>query len=162
MLKVEYVNPFIESVGDLFDTMLGCEAKRGDLAATPHKPPVQSIVAIIGLSGSVRGNVVMAFPAQTAMQITQTLLGGEIVEMDQTVLDAMAELVNIVAGGAKAKLNEAQDSPANLSLPTVIKGRDYRIEHPSWSVWLDIPFESPLGSFDMCISIEIDPTGKGR
>jgi chemotaxis protein CheX len=161
-MKIEYVNPFIESIYDLFAMMLDCEAKRGDVNMTlRNEPPLQSVVAIIGLSGSVRGCVTMVFPERTAINVTQRLLGSEINSLDQTVMDSVAELINIVAGGAKAKLNGDQNDPANLSLPTVIQGRDYVIQHPSWSMWLDIPFDSPLGSFNLSISIETDRTRKG-
>ncbi|MCE5229376.1 chemotaxis protein CheX [bacterium] len=161
-MKVEYINPFVEGVNNLFTTMLDCEAKRGNVGVVQdNDPPTQSIVAIIGLSGSVRGCVTMVFPARTAMHVAHRLLGSTIDKLDQDVMDAMAEMVNVVAGAAKAKLNEDENSPAQLSLPTVILGRDYRIQHPSWSVWLDIPFDSPLGPFNLCVSIETDHSRKG-
>jgi len=161
-MKVEYINPFVESVYDLFTTMLGCEAKRGDISMTrKNDPPSQSVVAIIGLSGSVCGCVTMVFPARTAIHVAHRLLGCQIDELNQDVMDAVSEMINIVAGGAKAKLNGDQDKPANLSLPTVIQGADYKIQHPSWSVWLDIPFESQLGPFNLCVSIETDHARKG-
>ena len=160
-MKVEYVNPFVESICDLFTTMLSCEATRGDVNMTmQNDPPSQSLVAIIGMSGSVRGNVTMIFPGRTAMHLAYRMLGIKISELDQTVMDAIAEMINIVAGGAKAKINGDRGEPANLSLPTVILGRDYKIQHPSWSAWLDIPFESPLGPFNLCVSIETDQPKK--
>lgn len=162
LMKVEYINPFVEGVSNLFTTMLDCDAVRGDVnILQENDPPTQSIVAIIGLSGSVRGCVTMVFPARTAMHLAHKLLGTSINELDQNVMDAMAEMVNVVAGAAKAKLNDDENSPAQLSLPTVILGRDYRIQHPSWSVWLDIPFNSPLGPFNLCVSVETNHSRKG-
>ncbi|MEN6624716.1 MAG: chemotaxis protein CheX [Candidatus Sumerlaeia bacterium] len=162
-MKVEYINPFVEGVNNLFSTMLNCEARRGNVNVLPgNEPPNQSIVAIIGLSGSVRGCVTMVFPARTAMRLAHQLLGETINELDQNVMDAMAEMVNVVAGAAKARLNDDSSTPAQLSLPTVILGREYAIQHPSWSVWLDIPFDSDLGSFNLCVSIETDHSKKGN
>lgn len=154
-MKVEYINPFVQAVSSLFTTMLGCEAERGRVNMTEkNEPPRQSVVAIIGISGTVRGCVTMIFPARTALHVAHRLLGCTVNELDQDVMDAMAEMVNIVAGQAKAELNEEGGVPAELSLPTVILGRDYQIQHPSWSMWLDIPFDSPLGPFSVCISVE--------
>ncbi len=42
-MKVEYINPFIESVYDLFTTMLGAEAKRGDVGFSKDVPPSRDI-----------------------------------------------------------------------------------------------------------------------
>mgnify|MGYP000125223922 CR=1 FL=1 len=40
--------------------------------------------------------------------------------IDETVSDGVAEIVNIVAGSAKAKLNTDASRPLDLSLPTVV------------------------------------------
>ncbi len=75
--------------------------------------------------------------------------------MDDTVSDAIAEMVNIVAGGAKAKLNLGGGAPLDLSLPTVVRGNSYNVDYPSGSVWLEVPFDSDLGSFRLRVTFEL-------
>src|SRR5690242_776383 len=104
-MKIEYINPFIESVSELFTTMLDSEAKRGEIGLLKASAFKQEIVALIGLSGPVRGAVALSFPTRTALHIVNRLLGIEVTDVDEMVLDAVAEFVNIVAGAAKAKLN---------------------------------------------------------
>ena len=162
-MKVEFINPFIESVYEMFTTMLACEAKRGDVnIGKPNPSKTQEVVAMIGLSGPVRGNVAMSFPSRTAQHMVSRLLGVETMGVDETVLDAMSEMVNIVAGGAKARLNGDVGSPINLSLPTVVQGRDYRVDYPSWAVWLDVPFTSELGPFNLRVIFESNAMKKGE
>lgn len=35
-MKVEYINPFIDGVRELFTTMLGCESQRGEVGLAMH------------------------------------------------------------------------------------------------------------------------------
>ena len=67
--------------------------------------------------------------------------------------DTIAEIVNIVAGGAKAKLS-GDGPPMELSLPSVVRGTKVDIDFPSKSVWLEVSFESSLGPFYVRITLE--------
>lgn len=154
-MKVEYINPFIESVYDLFSTMLNAKAVRGDVGvARGEMTNPRDIMALIGLSGPVRGMVALAFPLSTAIEMVNRLLGTELRVVDDTVSDAIAEMVNIVAGGAKAKLSGAQSTPIDLSLPTVVRGNSFNVDYPSGSVWLEVPFNSDLGEFNLRVTFE--------
>jgi len=59
-----------------------------------------------------------------------------------SIVDAIGELTNMIAGAAKAKLENLQLS---LGLPTVILGRSTRIAFPSRATPISIPFRSDLG-----------------
>lgn len=161
-MKVEYINPFIESVYDLFSTMLSSTAKRGDVGVLKGEPTsARHIMALIGLSGPARGMVALSFPVETALRMVNRLLGTETKVLDDTVSDAMAELVNIVAGGAKARFPlEDGVAPIDLSLPTVVRGSNYNVDYPSGSVWLEVPFETDLGPFDLRVTFSFDESKK--
>lgn len=155
-MKVEYINPFIESVYDLFSTMLGTKAVRGDVTIARKDMPARDIVALIGLSGPAQGMVSMAFPLKTALAIANRLLGTDLRVLDDTVSDAIAETVNIVAGGAKAKFKIGEGPPVELSLPSVIRGSSFCLDYPSKISWLEVPFDSGLGSFVMRVTFKIE------
>lgn len=159
-MKVEYINPFIESVYDLFTTMLNSEAKRGDVGFSKDVPPSRDLVALIGLSGPARGMVAISFPVQTALSMVGQMLGTEVRVVDESVRDGVAELVNIIAGGAKAKL-VSEGPPIELSLPTVVRGNSYTVDYPSRSAWLEVPFTSDLGEFSLRVTFEITNNGNG-
>lgn len=153
-MKAEYINPFIDSVYQLFDTMLGCEVRRGQLAVADKVNPT-NITAIIGLTGSAQGAVALTFPVKTALSMVQKLLGMDIKVVDETVIDGMAEMVNIVAGGAKSRFSEMAGEPIDLSLPTVIRGDGFKVEHPSGVRWIEVPFDSDLGPFNMRVTFAV-------
>ena len=150
-MDVQYVNPFIESVQQLFTTMLGCEATRGDISLADESRDLGGIIALIGFSGPASGMLAISFPIETAMAMASRMLGTEITVMDEMVSDAVAEMVNIIGGGAKAGFTEDDQEPINLGLPTVVRGSNYTVDYPTNSIWIEVPFESELG----CLSIRI-------
>ncbi|MCD6288665.1 MAG: chemotaxis protein CheX [Candidatus Hydrogenedentes bacterium] len=153
-MDVSYVNPFIESVQELFSAMLGCEATRGDLSIADDSCGPRDITAIIGLSGPTRSTVVLTFPTSTALAVSGRLIGSEVKVVDDTVSDTVGELVNMVAGSAKAKLHTGDGEPVELSLPTVVRGNNYVVGHPKGTTCLNIPFSSELGEFSLRISVQ--------
>jgi chemotaxis protein CheX len=154
-MKVEYINPFIESVYDLFTTMLGSTAKRGVAGLSRGESDPREITAMIGLSGPARGMVTLSFPVATALAISNRLLGSESRVVDDTVSDAIAEIVNIVAGGAKAQFKLGDRPPIELSLPSIVRGKNYHVEYPTSTTWLEVPFDSDLGPFNMRVVFQM-------
>ena len=154
-MKVEYINPFIESVVEVFGTMLETEVTRGDVGVTRSGAGnPRDIMSLIGLSGPARGTVALSFPTSTALALVRKLLGMETTVVDDTVSDGVAEIVNMVAGSAKAKLTNEGGPPIDLSLPTVVRGRNFEVEYPTKSVWLEVAFQSGLGDFSLRVTFE--------
>lgn len=168
-MKVEYINPFIAAVEEFCGTMLGFTPVRGklrvsqsaiydsddlDLDMGEQIGKHNDITALIGLTGRARGTVAISFPGKTALMMARAMLGTDkIFKIDNIVVDAVAEMVNIVAGSAKTKLTGDGD-PIGISLPTVVRGRNFEISYPTGSVWLQIPFTSELGFFSVQVSFE--------
>jgi chemotaxis protein CheX len=153
-MNVAYINPFIESVSELFTTMLGCEAERGRVGLVKPGQSSGDLTAVIGLSGPVRGTVALSFPDTTALAMVGRMTGLPEAELADSLGDGLAELVNIVAGGAKAKLNSGSGAVTDLSLPTVVRGQSYTVEGLTQSTWLDVPFASELGAFTLRVTLE--------
>jgi chemotaxis protein CheX len=152
IMKAEIVNPFIESVNELFATMLNCPAERQQIGVVRGSPAAHEVTAVIGLSGTAKGTVALSFPQRTASVIVGRLLGSGPVESGEALTDGVAELVNMVAGGAKAKLSANRGTAIDLSLPTVVLGKNVQLQSPSQADWLDIPFESELGPFTVRVT----------
>ncbi len=141
-MRVEYINPFIASLKNTFRTMLGCEAQRGQLAVKSSGHAHHPISGVIGLSGKAVGTVVVSFSREVALRAASTMLMTEATEVNEDVLDAVGELTNMVAGGAKAQLEEFQ---LMVSLPNVITGQDHEVHFPSNVTPLCIHFQTPWG-----------------
>ncbi len=155
-MNVNIINPFVLSVSRTFSTMLSAEATRGEIALSDGGAGGSDIVAFIGLAGKTRGTVALMFPAKTALRAVSRLLGSECKILDETVADAVGELVNIIAGSAKAEFAGDSGEPLSLSLPTVIRGRHFDIRYAPNARWVEVPFESEFGPFALKVILESD------
>ena len=155
-MNVDYVNPFIEATKNVFNKMLSCSIERTGLGISENHSPDYEITGIIGLSGRVSGDVVISFEKQLAFAATEALLSEPVEDIDDSVIDAVGELTNMIAGNAKSNLEKYKLS---LALPTVIVGKNHSIRFPSKVKPIAISFRSPPG--DCCIKVgllETDPT----
>ncbi len=147
VVDVSFINPFIGSVGSVFTTMLNLNPTRSKVVPADDASQDESLSALVGLSGELSGVVALRFPPATALKVAGIMLDAKYTEIDDHVIDAISELVNMVAGSAKAQFDF--DPPLQLGLPTVVEGRDYKLKYPSKSVWLDFPFACEAGDFSL-------------
>jgi chemotaxis protein CheX len=147
-MKAENINPFIESVAEVFENMLETEVKMGDPSADAEESATPDLIGVIGLSGTAQGIVSLRLPVKTALDIIGKMVGTEFRSVDSSIIDGVGELVNIIAGNAKAKF---KGQTLSLSLPTVVRGSIYKLNNLSNTVWLTVPFTSELGSFSISV-----------
>ena len=155
-MKVEYINPFIQSVIETFQSMLDCKATHGKPFPTVDDGQSDNLIGIIGLSGTAQGNLAIKFPAETARAVVGNLVGTNFIEINSSVVDGVGELVNIIAGNAKSKI---QDHRISISLPTVLRGGIHKLTTPAVS-YITIPFNCNKGEFEVLVSFR--PTVKGK
>ncbi|MDD4050912.1 MAG: chemotaxis protein CheX [candidate division Zixibacteria bacterium] len=150
-MNVENINPFIESVADVFANMLDCEVETGDPEVNTEEHGTPDIIGVIGLSGTAQGIVALRLPIKTALRMVGRMVGTEFRTVDSSIIDGVGELVNIIAGGAKAKF---EGHTISLSLPSVVRGSIYRLNNLGNTVWLTVPFTSPLGGFSLSVCLK--------
>jgi chemotaxis protein CheX len=98
------------------------------------------ISAVIGLTGEARGAVIVSMHQKLAITLTDMLTGDFHTEMDDDVTDAVGEIVNIIAGNAKQRLEESMKMI--ISLPTIIQGHGHAVKWPGKQARiLCIPFK---------------------
>lgn len=149
-MRAEYINPFITSLKNAFHTMLACEVRRGEIRLKDNHSPSGEVSGVIGLSGKAVGTVVLNFTKPVALQAASTMLMTEATEIDDDVLDAVGELTNMVAGAAKAELEEYE---LMVSLPNVITGRDHDVHFPSNVTPICVSFETDWGELTLEVGL---------
>jgi len=154
-MKAEYINPFLTSAVTAFDTMLGCKLHRGTPYVKDCGRPEHEVSGMIGLSGKARGTVVLSLSREAALNVTAVLLEEHPTEINADVADAVGELTNIIAGGAKSKLEHLDMS---IGLPTVITGKCHCVDFPTKVTPICIPFESEWGLITVEVGLIEDPT----
>jgi len=153
-MKVEYINPLIESVVELFTYTLDSGVKRGEVGVHWEIPDTSDIVALVGMRGRARGTIAISFPVSTALAIAGKMLGEDVRVVDEIVKDKIEELVQIVVGSAKGKFFQYKETVVELSNPTVVRGTDEQVDFQTRTAWLEVPFESELGPFSLRVTFE--------
>lgn len=147
-MRVEYIDPFIRSLTNVFQTMLECKPHRGEICLNKERRSEYPISGVIGLSGRAKGTVVLSLSEEVALRAASAMLQTEVTELDEEVIDAVGELTNMLAGGAKAELEQYQLS---ISLPNVVTGRGHEIHFPLEVTPIRIPFDTDWGP----LSVEV-------
>ena len=150
-MQAKHINPFIRAVDNAFRTMLNCEIKRGEIALKADHEPGHEISGVIGLSGKAVGTVVLSLSENVALKAASTMLMVESTVIDDDVVDAVGELANMVAGAAKAELEEYKMS---VSLPNVITVSGHNIRFPSNVTPICVPFDTPWGPFNLEVGLD--------
>jgi len=150
-MQAEHINPFLSSLVNTFSTMLNCEARRGEITLADSGKQHFPISGVIGLSGRAAGMVIINLSEEVALKAASAMLMVEITEVDDDVLDAVGELANMVAGQAKAELEQYDLS---VSLPTVITGENHDVRFPSDAQPISVPFETDFGPLRLEVGLE--------
>lgn len=154
-MKAEIVNPFIQATLEVLTTMARVQPRRGTPRLKGREDVSYDISGVVGLTGNVQGFVVLSFRESAALYVVGRFLGEPVARLDDGVRDAVGELTNIVAGGAKRSLAES-GLDLKISIPTVIVGHDHSISRPSGVPCFEIPFETDAGPFsvELCLRLE--------
>lgn len=125
----KYIQPFVDVSESVFRDFIGSEAKaERPYFASKEDNNDWDVSAVIGLTGEARGAVVISMKASLALRLTDILTGSSHPSLDDEVIDAVGELINIIAGNAKKGLEETFRMV--ISLPTIIKGPNHSIQWP--------------------------------
>jgi chemotaxis protein CheX len=155
-MDVRLINPFITSSRAVFDKMVHVPLRLGrPFVRQTAAPPNYSVSAIIGMAGAVTGCVVLGFSTKVATALASGITGAPVTALDADCVDALGEIVNMVAGAAK------KDLPGGLttmSTPNVVLG-SHSIKYPSGTPVLVIPCETDTGDFVIEVAIRPTPDG---
>lgn len=144
------------SARDVFATMLGMEVAAGD-SYVEREPssPTEGVVALIGLTGPWVGTGCIFCSASFARRIASQMLMTEFESVCEEVLDAVAEVVNMIIGNVKTGLEERL-GPMGLSIPTVFYGRNFTAKSAGEGEWTVFPFFDGEDRLDVKIHLAPD------
>lgn len=157
-VTAELLDPFVSSTDAVFQTMLAATLEHGEPKHAAEVSGSNVVLSVIGMKGEdVRGAVALTIPFTTAVNLANRVLGTDKTEPDSDVSDAVAEITNMIAGGAKAHLVGSDGSPIQLGLPVVSRNAQATLDHPAVASWTALPFESELGPFTLFVSFDKAP-----
>jgi chemotaxis protein CheX len=152
-MKAELINPFAHSTADVFATMLNSRLVRGNLQLRSSRlVPEYEVNGVVGITGGITGTVVLSMQENVALRATEVMLGNRPSSLNDEAIDAVGEIINMVAGAAKKYLSAYKLS---LSMPMVILGSNTRIGFNSKIDPICIPYLSPWGPLQLEVGIAV-------
>ncbi len=152
-MNVAFINPFIESTLRSLEMMASITAEKTGLAVKEDLITTYDISAIIGLTGDTSGSIILSFPKALACRIASNMLMEEVLELNQSVEDAVGEIGNIVVGDARRILIQDGFS-LSISVPTVVVGTGHKISRTGDIPCIAIPFHTEFGEFEVNVGLK--------
>jgi len=150
-MDVKYINPFIEASQQVFQMMIGIKPELGSVHLKNSPYPANSVAVIVGLTGKIRGQVIMSLSLDTAKSIASTMMGGMPVEVfDDFAKSAISELGNMIMGNT-ATILFSRGIGIEITPPSLLMGEKITIS-PSHMKTICVPLK--LGE-EREISIDI-------
>jgi chemotaxis protein CheX len=127
------------AVCDVFKTMLHRTASLGATHADHHAAgrhgdelsAQPQVVGTVGFLGDVNGLIYLYFDGAFAKACTGHLLGMTEAEVDEAgeevINDAIGEITNMTVGSFKNGLSD-QGYPCKLTIPSILRGRNFSVE----------------------------------
>jgi chemotaxis protein CheX len=154
----------VKAAQQVFEMMLGMEIQPAQAYIENSAPQASGgVVALIGLGGAWMGTGMMTCSPALACQIASTRLMTEYRGVSEEVLDAMAEMANMIFGHMKTEIEE-QLGALCLSIPTVIYGRNFATRSLNQQAWSVIPVRVGEDTLELriCLSPNRDQWASGR
>jgi chemotaxis protein CheX len=135
---------------DVFETMLMLPlAIDASMIKQKIEPETyHGVVALVGVAGSWTGTGHISCRPQFAQRLAGALLLAEYDSVNDDVLDAVAEVANMIIGNVKTILEEKL-GPLGLTVPTVIYGRNYHTRSAGVKDWVLVRLHSGDETMDI-------------
>jgi len=105
-MRMEIIQPFINSADAVLAEALNCPTHIGDLSMEEHPYQRQGLAAQVTISGEIEGRVIVDVEPETAVRVANQLAGAELTASDDLVRETVCELANLVIGNAVTTLND--------------------------------------------------------
>ncbi len=152
-MDVKLVNPFIIATTNVLETMAFVKAKAGKPHLKKDNVAQGDVSGIVGFTGETNGMVSVTFDELCILKIVSNMFGEEMVELNSEIADAVGELTNMISGQARKELEEI-GKVFHGAIPSVITGKNHKLETMTKGPKIAIPFKTEFGSFTIEICFE--------
>ena len=143
-----------EDVRSIFATMVGVDLSRA-VKTTTTAVFKDCITSMVGIAGTFNGVISINTPRMLSIIIASQMLGSDLAEVNEDVLDALGEIANMVGGSFKHHF-EKEGHNVNLSIPSVISGDKYVMSVGPITDTLSLMFQYDQQEFIVNFFIEME------
>jgi len=150
-MRVEYINPFVESAFNVLKEVLNTDIKRGELYLKSASQPVLGVAAIVGLAGDVEGRVLFDMSKETAIKVASVMNMETFTVLDELGKATITELANMITAQAVTKLHEL-GFRFDLTPPAIITGDNMEVSNPNVEA-LIVPMSTVHGRIEINVAV---------
>jgi len=152
-MDVNIINPFINATSNILETMAFVKSEAGKPYLKNDTTAQGDVSGIVGFIGDTNGTVAVTFDELCILKIVSNMFGEEMQEINDEISDAVGELTNMISGQARKELAE-MDKVFEGTIPTVITGKNHKLETKTQGPKVAIPFTTDFGSFTIEVCLE--------
>jgi CheY-specific phosphatase CheX len=145
------LRPFVDSLAATFNERLHCDLSLHESAPLAR---LHGINVLIGLGGPMSGTLVLSLSEQVARRAASSMFLIEADEVNDDVVDSVAELAHQVAAMASPQMPNFGFQPG---LPCVMMGRNCRLRFTSDVACLAATGETPWGPAALQLTLALVP-----
>lgn len=120
-MNVDFINPFLMAATSILRDMCQINTKMGTPYVKTNEFASESVIIIIGVTGELRGQVIIGLPITVAYDIASRMIMMPITEMNELSMSALSELGNMILGNA-ATILSTKNIGIDITPPTLCQG----------------------------------------
>jgi len=152
-MKAELVNIFVQAATTVFEKELNISLSRHAAVRKSKPVPGRPVCIVLGLAGSVRGQVVYAVDDSFAMDIAHHMIPNTLPsKLRQLMGSAVGEMGNMITGQATIAL-AGEEKSIEITPPTVITGDNILVNFVELPT-VSLQMLSEMGVLEINIAIE--------
>lgn len=151
-MRIEYIDPFVESSCEIMQEVLGTDVEKEELYLKDTTTPILGVAVFIGLAGVVRGRVLIDMSYDTALNIFEMMAGERESSLSEFAKSAITELANMIIGRAITKLHNLGFT-FHMSPPSIVTGENMEISSPSIEAFI-VPLNTSLGRLEVNVALK--------
>ncbi|MEZ0537804.1 chemotaxis protein CheX [Caldicellulosiruptoraceae bacterium PP1] len=123
-MNVEYINPFILASQQVLKQIANIDLTLGKVFIKETTYQVDQIVVIIGMTGTIKGQVNFCMNKDTALYIASQMMGGYLVaEFDEIAKSAIGEMANMIMGNTSTIFSQ-KNIMIDITPPSILMGEN--------------------------------------
>lgn len=121
-MSADYINPFLMATTGIIKDVCQEELSIGKPYIKTNEFGEDSAIIMIGLTGQLKGQVLLAFNMQSALYVaSKMMMGMPVTELDDMAKSAISELGNMIMGNAATMLSQ-KGILVDITPPTLVTG----------------------------------------
>lgn len=155
-IDVNYINPFLISTISIFESMAQIKLGIGKPAAGLLKFENDIFIIQVGVTGQMKGQVLLALPIENAKKVASNMMCGMPVnELDEMSRSALSELSNMIMGNT-ATLFSNQEIIIDITPPLSMSGSKLIMQADTQSIQVPMLLDGKeFFSIYICVSKDV-------